>query len=204
MRKLFNVLIVFIAVFIIISAVTTAYNIVMHIIYPVRYYEYIDKYSKENGLDEYLVMAVIKAESNYIHDAHSGVAQGLMQITNETGLWISEKLDMDFTEKDLVDPETNIKMGCFYLSYLIDHYNKNTDVALAAYNAGMGNVAKWLKNGHYSSDGVNLSHIPFKETRDYVKKVNKYRETYRNLYDFHGSVASKVSGTKVDVNLIHS
>jgi soluble lytic murein transglycosylase len=64
-----------------------------------------------------------------------------MQITDETAVWISKQLDIEFTHEDIEKPEKNIEMGCFYLNYLISHY-KNTDVALAAYNAGMGNVAK--------------------------------------------------------------
>lgn len=201
MKKLFNILLVTAAVFVIISAVKTAYNLIMHAVYPVRYYEYIEKYSKEYNLDKYLVMGVIKAESNYIHDAHSGVARGLMQITDDTALWISQKLNMEFEADDIEDPQTNIKMGCFYLSYLISHYNNNIDVALAAYNAGMGNVAKWLGDAQYSADGVNLSYIPFKETRTYVKKVNEYRNTYAKLYDLNGSISAAIAGKNSDTAL---
>ncbi len=197
MKKIFNFLIFIIAVFVIISLLTTAYNLIMHVIYPVRYYEYIKQYSEEYDLDEYLVMAVIKAESNYIHDAHSGYARGLMQLTDDTARWISEKLSLEFLEDDVEDPKTNIRMGCYYLSYLISHYDGNIDVSLAAYNAGMGNVKKWLQNPEYSSDGVNFSHIPFKETRDYVKKVNEYRETYKKLYDLSGNIKSAVSRTRI-------
>lgn len=193
MKKIFNFIIFIIAVFVIISVAKTAYNLTMHAIYPVRYYEYINKYSNKYDLDEYLVMAVIKAESNYIHDAHSGYARGLMQLTDETAAWISKKIDLEFSEDDLEDPETNIRMGCYYLNYLISHYNSNIDVALAAYNAGMGNVKKWLDNPEYSPDGKNLSYIPFKETRNYVKKVNEYKETYKKLYDLSGNIKSAVS-----------
>ena len=140
--------------------------------YPIRYSEYIEENSEKYNLDKYLVMGVIKAESNYIYDAHSGVARGLMQITDETALWISKQLDIEFTHDDIENPQKNIEMGCFYLDYLISHYD-NTDVALAAYNAGMGNVNKWLSTPEYSIDGKTLSHIPYKETRNYVEKVNK-------------------------------
>lgn len=193
MKKIFNFLIFIIAVFVIISVAKTAYNLIMHAVYPVRYYEYIDKYSNKYDLDEYLVMAVIKAESNYIHDAHSGYARGLMQLTDDTASWISQKLKLEFSKDDVEDPETNIRMGCYYLSYLISHYNSNIDVALAAYNAGMGNVKKWLDNPEYSPDGKNLSYIPFKETRNYVKKVNEYKETYKKLYDLSDNIKSAVS-----------
>lgn len=192
MKNIFKLILVIITAFVIVSAVKAVYKLVMHAMYPVRYYEYIDKYASEYDLDEYLVMGVIKAESNYIHDAHSGVAHGLMQLTPETALWISDELKTDFSETDIEDPETNIRMGCFYLSYLISHYNNNVDVALAAYNAGMGNVSKWLSNSEYSKDGVNLSYIPFKETREYIKKVNEYKQTYKKLYEFDETAKNKL------------
>ena len=72
-------------------------------------------------------------------------------------------------------------MGCWYIKRLLIQYN-NVDTALAAYNAGSGNVSKWLKNEEYSKDGENLIIIPFKETREYVKKVSKARIQYKRLY----------------------
>lgn len=187
MKKILNFIFVIIAAFVIISALKASYNLIMHAVYPVRYYEYIEKYSRKYDLDKYLVMGVIKAESNYIHDAHSGVARGLMQLTEETARWVSEKINIDFSTDDIEDPETNIQMGCYYLSYLISHYNGNINVALAAYNAGMGNVSKWLSDSEYSTDGINLSYIPFAETREYIKKVNNYTEKYKKIYNLNSS-----------------
>lgn len=141
-------------------------------------------------------MGVIKAESNYIHDAHSGVARGLMQITDDTAEWICAKIGLEH-EPDLVEnPEVNIRMGCYYLKYLIDYYDGNTEVALAAYNAGMGNVSKWLEDERYSTDGKELSDIPFSETRNYVKRVREYTKTYRKLYDLGENVKTAVSRSK--------
>ncbi len=154
----------------------------MKAIYPLRYNEHIEKYSKEYNLNEYLVMALIKAESNYIYDAHSGVARGLMQITDETALWISDKLSLDFSKNDLENPEINVKMGCYYLSYLLDYYNRNETLALSAYNAGMGNVNKWLSDKEYSKDGKTLDKIPFEETRNYLEKIRKFKKIYNALY----------------------
>lgn len=182
--------------FVIISAVGGAYNMIMHIVYPVRYYEHISKYSAEYGLDEYLVMGVIKAESNYIHDAHSGVARGLMQITDDTAEWICTQIGLEHEPNLVENPKENIRMGCYYLKYLIDYYDGNTDVALAAYNAGMGNVSKWLEDERYSSDGKELSDIPFSETRNYVKRVREYTKTYRKLYDLGENVKTAVSRSK--------
>ena len=153
----------------------------IHFLYPLKYEEYIEEAAAENGLDKYLVMAVIKAESNYEPTAHSGVARGLMQITDSTAEWIAGKMSIDFRKEDIEDPETNIKMGCYYLRYLKDKYNDDI-LALAAYNAGMGNVSKWLEDKRYSNDSVTLDYIPFGETRGYIEKVNRYYGIYKRLY----------------------
>lgn len=192
MKKIFKAIFIIIAAVVLVNMASLAYRTVMHIIYPVRYFEYISRYSAENDLDEYLVMAVIKAESNYIHDAHSGVARGLMQLTEDTAVWISEKLGMEFEADDVENPEKNIKMGCYYLKYLIDHYNGNIDVALAAYNAGMGNVSGWLKDKRYSQDGETLYDIPYDETKNYVKKVGEYYKTYKKLYRLDENLSAKI------------
>ena len=181
MKNSKRILVFTLGIVLIVSASILLYHLIIRVIYPVRYSEYIEENSEKYNLDKYLVMSVIKAESNYIYDAHSGVARGLMQITDETALWISKQLDIEFNHDDIENPEKNIEMGCFYLNYLISHY-KNTDVALAAYNAGMGNVNKWLSTPEYSDDGKTLSRIPYKETREYVKKVNKYQQKYKDLY----------------------
>lgn len=137
-------------------------------------------YSDEYSLDRYLVMALIKAESNYIYDAQSNVAKGLMQITDETADWICEKLSIE--NADIEDPQTNINMGCYYLSYLLDYYDDET-LALAAYNAGMGNVNKWLLDEKYSKTGKTLDEIPFAETKKYIEKIEKGKNIYLNLYN---------------------
>lgn len=154
----------------------------MKAVYPLRYEDIIYKYCDEYGLDEFLVMALIKAESNYICDAHSGIARGLMQITDDTAVWIAKKLSVDFLADDIENPETNISMGCFYLSYLLDYYADDEALALAAYNAGLGNVNKWLSNEEYSKDGKTLDKIPFEETRIYIEKIEKNKEIYISLY----------------------
>ena len=183
MKKMARILFLLIIASIITAVVVTLANSGKKMVYPLRYEGYIKKYAKEYELDPCLVMGVIKAESNYIHDAHSGVARGLMQITDDTAQWIAGKLNMkNFDGDDIEDPETNIRMGCYYLNYLINHYG-GTDVALAEYNGGMGNVTRWLSDKKYSEDGKTLDYIPFKETREYVEKVNKYTETYRKTYE---------------------
>lgn len=145
--------------------------------YPVEYSEYITRYAAENSLDPYLVIAVIKQESNFVADAKSPYAGGLMQLTEETAHEYAAKMGLDYY--NYMDPETNIKIGCFVLKSMIDKYSV-IDTALAAYNAGGGNVDSWLQNSEYSPDGITLSYIPFTETREYVDKINTYYEAYRN------------------------
>ncbi len=179
MSKIFKIFLAAVAIVIAIIGIIGGYETSRHIKYPVAYSEWITKYAHENDLDPYLVMAVIKTESNFIPDAHSGVAGGLMQLTEETAEWNANEMGIDY-EYDYMDPETNIKMGCHYLRHLIDVYG-NIDTALAAYNGGMGNVNSWLSNPQYSSDGETLDYIPFPETRNYVVKVNDSWEYYKTL-----------------------
>ena len=84
-----------------------------------------------------MVMAVIKVESNFVPEAESAYAAGLMQLTEDTAEWNAK--EMELKDYDYKDPETNIRIGCHYLKYLIRKY-ENIDTAFAAYNGGMGNV----------------------------------------------------------------
>lgn len=81
----------------------------------------------------------------------------------------------------LYDPATNIKYGTYYLSYLYLRYN-SWDEVFAAYNAGHGNVDEWLEDEQYTNKDGKLSHIPFEETKNYVKKVNNAIDVYKRLY----------------------
>ena len=146
--------------------------------YPVEYSDFILKYSAENELDPYLVIAVIRQESNFIADAESPYAGGLMQLTPLTASEYGAKLGLE--SFDYMDPETNIRIGCYLLRALIDKYGGEVDTALAAYNGGPANVDEWLCNPQYSADGRRLTYIPFEETRSYVEKVNSYMDEYKN------------------------
>ncbi|MCC8170063.1 MAG: lytic transglycosylase domain-containing protein [Oscillospiraceae bacterium] len=179
MSRIFKYFLAVLAIVITIIGVKSGYNTGKQVTYPVAYGDWIIEYSAKNELDPFLVMAVIKQESNFVPEAHSGVAGGLMQLTEETAEWNAKELGI--SNYDFMDPETNINLGCHYLKYLIDHY-ENTDTALAAYNGGMGNIDSWLADSNYSSDRVTLDYIPFSETRNYVIRVNNYWEHYTELY----------------------
>lgn len=153
--------------------------------YPVKYKEYVLEYSSRYQLDPYLVFAMIKVESNFRPDAVSPKnARGLMQITDKTGAWGAEVLKLgDYTSGSLLDPETNISIGCWYMKSLLDQFGDDTALALAAYNGGSGNVAGWLKDKSLSSTGKSLDRIPFKETENYLKKVENCKAAYKKLYE---------------------
>lgn len=156
----------------------------LKLLYPLKYSDYIEKYSDTYHIDKHLVYAIIKAESNFDSNAVSPKnAKGLMQLLDSTGEWAAKKADIkDFSDEMLLNPETNINIGCWYFSYLMSKYHQDRQLALAAYNAGSGNVAKWLKDSSLSHDGKKLNIIPFDETNNYVKRVNKYYKMYKSLY----------------------
>lgn len=154
-------------------------------IYPIKYENTILKYSEEYGLNPYLVIAIIKVESNFNPKALSKKnAIGLMQIREPTGKWIAGKIGIhNFIDEMLYEPEINIRIGCWYINYLTKYYGSNLQLALAAYNGGQGNVDKWLKDKDLSDDGHSLKYIPFDETRLYIKKIEKTYVIYKNIYD---------------------
>lgn len=153
-------------------------------VFPEDYSGEIKKYSDEYNVDPYLVMAVIKAESNFNKDAVSHKdACGLMQLTPSTAKWLADKLKMrDFENEKIFMPDVNIKLGCYYLSYLSGLYSGDRKCMLSAYNAGNGTVDKWLLNEDYSKDGKTLDVIPYPETEQYINKIEIYEKIYRALY----------------------
>ena len=152
--------------------------------YPLAYPQLVAQYAQEYGLDPYLVQAVIHCESSGNPNARSrSGALGLMQVMPQTGQWIAGKLNLgDFIEEDLLDPSCSIRMGCWYLSFLLERLDNNLVHAVAAYNAGHGNVTKWLQEQGRTDENGQLNAIPFAETEEYVKRVQNAYEKYRCLY----------------------
>lgn len=155
------------------------------LLYPLKYDEYVFKYSSRNNIDPYLVFAIMKAESSFNPDATSiKNARGLMQITDRTGSWGAEKLKIEnFTIEHLYNPETNIAIGCWYLNWLMKEFNGDMDLVIAAYNGGSGKVNEWLRNKEYSYSGESLDRIPYRETDIYLKRVKNYYLSYKELYE---------------------
>lgn len=150
--------------------------------YPREYKDYVEKYASEYGVPEYMVYAVIKTESDFQSGAVSEAgAVGLMQMMPDTFNWLTTITKENHNKGMLYDPETNIKYGTYYLSYLYLKYG-SWDTVYAAYNAGEGNVDKWLGDKLDADGTKKLDSIPFEETEAYVKKVNKAAEIYDRLY----------------------
>ncbi|MBM6830200.1 lytic transglycosylase domain-containing protein [Anaerotignum lactatifermentans] len=160
------------------------YLFVLPRVLPLRYTQSVEHYAAEYGLEPSLVYAVIFCESGFHSEAVSTAnAKGLMQITEDTGVWVAGQIDgLDATSVDLYDPDTNIRIGCKYLQWLLEKFDGNQETALAGYNAGHGKVAQWLADEEKSLDGITLAEIPYTETRTYVKKVELVKKLYEWIY----------------------
>jgi soluble lytic murein transglycosylase len=184
-KKSFKYIILIAATLFVIVAMIHGKSMLLKMSYPLKYKEQVFKYSEQNKIDPYLVFAIIKAESGFDATATSKKnAKGLMQVTDETGQWAAKDLRISqFHKNDLYDPDTNIQIGCWYIRWLMDYFNGELELVIAAYNGGNGNVSKWLKNKKYSSSGNTLEKIPYKETDLYLKKVSNYYGVYKKLYE---------------------
>lgn len=150
--------------------------------HPKKYEETVTRYATEYSIPKSIVFAVIKCESDFNPAAVSSAgAIGLMQMMPDTYEWLCKKTGDLCIPAMLYDPETNIRYGTYLLSFLYTRYG-NWDTALAAYNAGLGNVDQWLEDPAYAGENGTLKEIPYKETRNYIKRVNEARRLYESLY----------------------
>lgn len=181
-KKSITILVVFIFISCVFLALSGGYTLIKTI-YKMNYESSIVYWSEEYELDPYFVSSVIWAESKYNRKAESGAgAIGLMQIMPDTGEWIAEKIGLeDYSKESLYDADTNIHLGCWYLRYLSDKFEARATVC-AAYNAGPNRVSEWLSLKSYSQDGINLDHIPYEETRNYISRIDTAYEIYSFLY----------------------
>lgn len=153
-------------------------------LYPYDYQDTINFYADRYEVDRNLVASVILAESKFRQDATSvHGARGLMQIVPETGRWIATQIEDDsFSVDKLYNVNMNIKYGTWYLSELQTEFEGNEVLALAAYNAGRGNVYEWMEKYHWDINFKDYTKIPFPETREYVKRVLENKKHYNKLY----------------------
>jgi soluble lytic murein transglycosylase len=156
------------------------------LLYPVAYVDDVFRWSDEYGVDPFFVYAVMREESWFDAEAVSPVgARGLLQIMPTTGADLAHQAGVsEFRRSDLFDPPVNIRLGIFYLARLLERLDGEPVLALAAYNAGEKNAARWKyeENGTLDVDRT-VAGITYRETYDYVQRVSVTREIYRALYE---------------------
>jgi soluble lytic murein transglycosylase len=154
-----------------------------HILFPEPYWTTIKAESAKNGLDPYLVASLIRQESEFNPSVISYAnAWGLMQLLPATGKMLARQEGMThFETYQLLDPETNIRLGTRYLKQTLDHFGGVPEYALAAYNAGDNRVEDWQAAGPYSGIDEFIESIPFTQTREYVQAILRNIEIYREI-----------------------
>lgn len=160
-----------------------AYQTCLCVAYPRKYEELVTASAAACDLPPSLVYAVIHTESHFDPQAVSAAgAKGLMQLMDSTFEWVQTRIPgEDESVQRVFDPEVNIRSGCEVLKFVLAQF-EHTETALAAYNAGSGNVSAWLKNTAYSDDGITLKVVPVEETRRYITRVLKAQKMYQTIY----------------------
>jgi len=181
-----KIFIIIIAILIIVVFLGIFKNKILKIIYPKTYKEIVSVYSEKYNVEENLVFALIKAESNFNSEAVSHRdAIGVMQIMEETAKDVANKnsikIENENIKQELLKIDNNINIGTKYLSTLLEKY-KNKEIAVAAYNAGIGTVDGWIQKEIIKSDGSDIENIPYKETNNYVRKILRNYKLYEELY----------------------
>jgi soluble lytic murein transglycosylase len=146
--------------------------------------------ARKHGVDPALIKAVIWRESRFHPDARGSKGEtGLMQIMENTGLeWAGAQRVSFMSQSELLDPARNIECGTWYLRKLLGRYQQTDDpvpYALADYNAGRGNVLKWMKEGAATNSADFVEQIGFPSTRAYVVAVRERQQHY--AAEFHGA-----------------
>lgn len=149
-------------------------------LHPIKYKNYIKTYAEECNISPHIIASIINVESGFNSKRQSKAgAIGLMQIMPDTANYICQIKHIEYTEKsDLLNPKLNIKIGCYYFRYLLDKFH-DFNTTICAYNAGETTVINWLKNNDYSQDQITLKNIPYKETKNYLNKINKNIKIYK-------------------------
>jgi len=149
-------------------------QVFINFMYPVHFQEYVNKAVVDFGVDDELIFAVIKSESNFNDSAvSSSGALGLMQLLPTTAEYVASLIDYE-EDINLFDAEINIYLGTAYINYLMNKFN-NLEVVLCAYNAGEGVVLDWI------DDNGEIIRIEYAETQNYVNKVFYAKKIYNLL-----------------------
>ena len=155
------------------------------LLYPRKYSRQVEQWAAEYELDPLLVYAFIRTESGFDPAATSSVeARGLMQMTEETFIWLRSKIapNEPLTFADLYSPDTAIRFGCYYLHLCMVRYKGDVSTAAAAYHSGWGTVDALLQKEEHSADGITLQGFPYNQMHHYVEKITACYAVYQNLY----------------------
>ncbi len=179
-----------------VKAIPLAY---WRILFPVAWWETIKTESEKNNLDPYLVASLIRQESEFNPTVISYAnAYGLMQLLPVVGKAMAREEGMkNFQTFQLLDPETNIRLGTRYLRHMMDHFGGSTEYALAAYNAGDERVVDWQNGGPYSGMDEFIESIPFTQTREYVEGILRNMVTYKAIDEYaHSKGIARLSAAR--------
>lgn len=155
--------------------------------YPIKYHQEILQAAERYTVDPRLIVAIIRTESNFQEDRVSRKgALGLMQLMPDTAGWVIKQGGFkELTVGDVEKPEANIRVGAWYLSYLLTKFEGDLAPAIAAYNAGPSKVNNWMSQNMWNGSPDSLENIPYGETRHYVQRVLYYQQRYNQVYNEH-------------------
>lgn len=185
MKKLMRALVLLVLAAMVALSVPPVRRGVERQLYPRKYQDLVEQWAQTYELDPLLVYSFIRTESGFDPDATSTVeARGLMQMTEETFLWLRSKIapDEDLTFGDLYDPAVSIRFGCYYLHLCMERYSNDVATAAAAYHSGWGTVDNLLQMEEHSADGVTLQGFPYNQMNHYVKKITSCYAAYQRIY----------------------
>ncbi len=178
--KIVGLIIISIVMAIIISFSIVAYQTSRQ---KIAYQDEIKKYSEKYNMDPLLIASIIKVESDFDNEAHSNQnAKGLMQLLDTSAKHSAELIGEEYYPDKLKDVDYNLNLGVGYFNYLYKYYN-DVDLALAAYNGGIGNVDKWIQEKKIDKHDPDPTKIPVEETRQYVIKINSNYDLMKVFYD---------------------
>ena len=161
--------------------------------FPRGYKDIVASYAKKYGVDEFLIYSIIREESRFQKDVVSPAdAVGLMQLIPPTAKTVAGQIGINgFTTEMLTIPRINIEMGIFYLKQVLDEFNGDVELALASYNAGPNRAADWKTEFYGLDKDEFIEEIPFKETRNYIRRILRSYGAYRAIYGNSASAAPR-------------